>query len=377
MKRAFLWWTRGPGLVVVICGVIIAVGFAINQQRQKQAEEAEKAQKRRELGSVKPGEQVNPGLAQKEVQIGNGNGKLHPLNGSPEGQPSPQQVSLSRVQQTQALPQLVSFYTQVQEVPSPTPTPEAPKVPEIWLPPSVLIPCTLVITVESSHINTPVLGKVLMDIKENGSVIIPRGTVVSCFAQSGAVRDRIEVAGTWLLVYPDGRQLKIQGIALNRDAHPDNQQFGIEDGSAGLQGEEIESDKYASFKAFIALLITGATQTGTAVATSALQAAHTTGVTNMPDTTPIVQEYLNQLLNGQTGDGRFIRVPSATEFYIFPTETILPRNRSIVTNSQIKSDEPAPMSNNPLEGAKQMEEQLMRSVQPQPSPSPEGPKIQY
>ena len=52
------------------------------------------------------------------------------------------------------------------------------------------------------------------------------------------------------------------------EADPANQQFGIEDGSAGLQGELIESDHWANAKAFIALLMTAAMQTGTAAATS-------------------------------------------------------------------------------------------------------------
>jgi hypothetical protein len=56
---------------------------------------------------------------------------------------------------------------------------------------------------------------------------------MSSFAQKGAVRDRIEVAGTWLFVFADGRQLKVPGIACDREADPSNQQFGIEDGSAG------------------------------------------------------------------------------------------------------------------------------------------------
>ena len=63
------------------------------------------------------------------------------------------------------------------------------------------MPCALVNTVESSHINTPVVGEVLQDMYQNGRLIIPAGAIVSSFAESGAVRDRIEVAGTWLITY--------------------------------------------------------------------------------------------------------------------------------------------------------------------------------
>jgi hypothetical protein len=233
-----------------------------------------------------------------------------------------------------SLPSLVSFYAQVAATPTPTPVPaRRPKDPDIWLPPSIFIPCVLVNTVESSHINTPVVGEVTRDIyqKNNGvsRLIIPAGTLVSSFAQSGAVRDRIEVSGVWLLVYPDGRQLRINGIACDREADPANQMFGIEDGSAGLQGELIESDHWANAKAFIALLMTATMQTGTAVATAALQASHTTGVVGLPDTTPILSKYLDQLLNGETGDGRFVRVAAGKEFYVVPTQVIYPTHRSI------------------------------------------------
>jgi len=164
-------------------------------------------------------------------------------------------------QQPPVLHPLVSFYAQVpMPTPSPTPVPEAASRPLAWLPPGTFIPCALVNTVESSHINTPVVGEVLCDMYQNGRLIVPAGAIVSSFAESGAVRDRIEVAGEWLIVYPDGRHLRVRGVACDREADPTNQQFGVEDGSAGLQGELVESDHWANAKAFIALLMTAAMQ---------------------------------------------------------------------------------------------------------------------
>jgi hypothetical protein len=58
--------------------------------------------------------------------------------------------------------------------------------------------------------------------------------------------------------------------------------------------------------------------------------AHTTGVTALPDTTPILAKYLDQLLNGETGDSRFVRVRASKEFYVFVTETVLPASRGIM-----------------------------------------------
>ena len=278
-----------------------------------------------------------------------------------------------------ALPTLVTFYAQVAATPSPTPTPPAEKrQPEYWLPPSMFIPCTLVNTVESSHINTPVVGEVSRDCYQNGHLIVPAGTIVSSFAQNGAVRDRIEVAGMWLFVFADGRQLKVPGIACDREADPSNQQFGIEDGSAGLQGELVESDHWANAKAFLALLMTSANQAGTVAASSALSSSRFGGAVVLPDTTPIFAKYLDQLLNGETGDGRFVRVRASTEFYIFPTDTILPSHRSIVNQANMKTEEPAPeISSDPGQAAIQLERQIIKESQQQPSPSNDSPKFKY
>jgi hypothetical protein len=282
---------------------VVGIAYLIKEGQDKQRAEAEKHQVHRPLGQVKPSETIDNSTAPKEVVLSNQ--RLNPAVESGKDiraiqQPTPAFASTQRA----ALPQLVSFYAQVQSpVPSPAPQPERRKDPQAWLPPGVFIPCALVNTVESSHINTPVVGEVLRDVYQNGHLIVPAGAVVSSFAQSGAVRDRIEVAGMWLIVYPDGRHLPIHGIACDREADPSNQQFGIEDGSAGLQGELVESDHWANAKAFIALLMTASLQTGTAVATSALQAERTTGVTALPDTTPILAKYLDQLLNGETGVG--------------------------------------------------------------------------
>jgi hypothetical protein len=212
---------------------------------------------------------------------------------------------------------------------------------------------------------------------QNGRLIIPAGTLVSSFAESGAVRDRIEVAGEWLIVYPDGRHLRVRGVACDREADPANQQFGIEDGSAGLQGELVESDHWANAKAFIALLMTAAMQTGTAVATSTLQAAHTTGVTSLPDTTPILAKYLDQLLNGETGDGRFVRVRASKEFYLYVTETVLPAKRVITEEA------PAPISSTAehdgaVQQAVDLERQILNASQaPNDSRANQPPKFHY
>jgi hypothetical protein len=369
------FWTRGPGIVLILVGVAITIAWFVSRERDKKEAEAAKRQTQRQLGQVNPSASVDPSSAAKETVLSNR--KLSPLiKVEPDAQP--QNIPVSIPSQKKQLPQLISFYSQV-SAPSPTPTPqERPQPEQWWLPPSMFIPCALVNTVESSHINTPVVGEVIRDCWQinNGvrHLIIPAGTIVSSFAQSGAVRDRIEVAGEWLLVFNDGKQIKISGIACVRQADPENQQFGPEDGSAGIMGQLVESDHWANAKAFLALLITSGTQVATSAASSALSRGYGGGVA-LPDTTGIEAKYLDQLLNGETGDGRFVRVPASTEFYIFPTETVLPLHRSIENHARDKSEDvPLAPSQDPMQALSQMQQQLMR---PQQTQQDQSPKFKY
>ena len=380
MRKWIRFFLFGPGSILVVIGVVIGVAGIIHQGQEKQRIAAEKHQVQRPLGQVKPSEAVDKSTAPKEVILSNK--RIVPGNTSEQITPAQTQVvSLPNAPSQRQLPQLISFYAQLPPTtPSPTPTAEASqKTVTAWLPPGMFIPCALVNTVESSHINTPVVGEVLRDVYQNGHLIIPAGAIVSSFAQSGAVRDRIEVAGVWLIVYPDGRHLRVRGIACDREADPSNQQFGIEDGSAGLQGELVESDHWANAKAFIALLMTATMQTGTAVATSALQASHTTGVTGLPDTTPILAKYLDQLLNGETGDGRFVRVRASKEFYVFVAETVVPANRTITDEKRSDGEDVPkvlPSDNDKILGeALKMEQAIQNAAQPQERK--DEPKFHY
>ena len=381
LVKLLRFFFTGPGAVVVVVGVILGVGEIIREGQERRKAEAEKRQVQRPLGQVKPSETVDKSTAPKELILSNK--RIVPAITSDQPAPAQTQVvPLPNAPSQRPLPQLVSFYAQVSgSSPFPTPPPEAlQEAPTAWLPPGIFIPCALVNTVESSHINTPVVGEVLRDVHQNGHLIIPAGAVVSSFAESGAVRDRIEVAGEWLIVYPDGRHLRVRGIACDREADPSNQQFGTEDGSAGLQGDLVESDHWANAKAFIALLMTASMQTGTAVATSALQASHTTGVIGLPDTTPILAKYLDQLLNGENGDGRFVRVRASKEFYVFVTETVLPANRTITDEKRPDDDDVSkvvPSDNDKiLQQTLKMEQAIQNAAQPQERKD-ESPRFSY
>ncbi len=123
-----------------------------------------------------------------------------------------------------------------------------------------LIPCELVITVDSSSIQTPIIGLVTEDIFHHGELIIPAGTEVHGTAQVDRARERIASNGRWTLVWQNGQELNVSGLALDHERDPDTGTWGITDGSAGLRGRLLKSDNLAEVKLFIASLLSGAAE---------------------------------------------------------------------------------------------------------------------
>ena len=388
MKKALEWFYKGPGLLIIVVAAIIGGGLWMRHKQDAKAKAIEEKEPKHDLGKLNPQTPVDASKVQQEVDLDKRQiapaYRSVPEEGRQTPQPTPPPI---------AHPKLVSFYAQVTESPTPTPTPApTPRpAPEVWCPPSRFIPCVLINTVNSSQMDTPVVGKVERDIicvntggdgKDHRVITIPAGTVVSSFANGGAIRDRIPVAGTWLFVFPDNRSLKVPGIACNREADPSTMQFGDEDGSAGLKGELVETNHWANAQAFLVLLMGQANQVVTAAASSAASRGFGGGVV-LPDTNAIQAKYLNQLFNGETGDSRYVHVASATEFYIFPTDSIMPRHRAIDNRASTEKEQAAlPVNGDQALGQTlqegQRELQLLRQQQLGPNENDEPhPKFHY
>ena len=121
-----------------------------------------------------------------------------------------------------------------------------------------LVQCELIVTVDSSAINTPIIGLVTDDIWHDGHLIIPAGTEVHGTAKVDRVRERIASSGGWTFVWRGGEELNVNGLALDREKQPDGTGWGITDGSAGLRGELLKSDDLAEVKLFAATFLSGA-----------------------------------------------------------------------------------------------------------------------
>lgn len=206
------------------------------------------------------------------------------------------------------------------------PAPASPEasLSEDYAPFGRLVSCQLVITVDSSSLNTPIVGLVTEDVWHGGRLIVPAGTEVHGNAQTDRMRERIASRGEWTFVWQDGRELRVSGIALDREKKADGSGWAITDGSAGLRGQILKSDDFAEVKLFAATFLSGAagaftererTLLGSQVEASAQNAA-------LSGTQQVLNTYAKQIMDTIEREGFFVRVPAGKQFYLYVTQTV-------------------------------------------------------
>lgn len=205
-----------------------------------------------------------------------------------------------------------------------TPAPEPKELSQNYAPYGRLIPCELVITVDSSTIQTPIVGLVTEDIYHEGRLIIPAGTEVHGTAQTDRARDRIASGNNWVLVWHTGEELRLKGIALDRDASTAGQGWGITDGSAGLCGRIIKTDNMAEIKLFAASFLSGAAnllaqREQTLVGTMGTPSVGNAGLEGAQS---VIGAYAQQIYQSIQQNGFYVRVPAGKQFYLYVTQTI-------------------------------------------------------
>lgn len=197
-----------------------------------------------------------------------------------------------------------------------------------------LIPCETIVTLESSKIDTPVIGLVTEDVWHDGRLIIPAGAEIHGRAAVDHTRERIAASGKWVIVWRDstalnGTELVVSGIALDRDRDDVTGEFGLSDGTAGLRGDLIKSDNLQEVKLFASTFLAGlasglqqlrsqSTATGDLIQVpigSGRNAA-------LQGTSDVLNSYARQIQEAIARDGFYVRVPSGKQFYLYVTETI-------------------------------------------------------
>jgi len=200
---------------------------------------------------------------------------------------------------------------------------------ESYLPHGRLIKCVLVNTVDSSRIATPIIGMVLEDVYQNGICVIPAGTEVHGTAQIDRSRERIASEKEWTVVWQDGKEMSVKGIALSNTQHGTDEKWGITDGSAGLEGEILKSDKLAQLKEILATTIAAA-GSGLVPVTTTTSPFGNTQVATTGNAQAVLgssiqaagKVYAEQIMQSIQRDGWFVRCAAGSKFYLYTLETI-------------------------------------------------------
>lgn len=187
-----------------------------------------------------------------------------------------------------------------------------------------LISCQLIITVDSSALDTPIIGLVTEDVWHDGRLIVPVGTEVHGTARVDRMRERIASQVQWTLVWQDGKEMRLSGLALDREKEAGGEGWAITDGSAGLRGQLLKSDDYAEVKLFVASFLSGAAGAFTERETTLLgsQATATVGNAGFGGVQQVLNTYAKQIMDTIEREGFYVRVPAGKQFYLYVTETM-------------------------------------------------------
>ncbi len=205
---------------------------------------------------------------------------------------------------------------------------------EFSIPFGTLLQCELIITVDSSKIETPVVGMVTRNVHNaDGLLVVPAGTMVHGMAQADRSRERIAGQKQFVLVFSDDQELPITGLILDHAPDPSGDGWLITDGSAGLRGTVIKTDNLAELKTILAKTAAGIAEgfidqttqaaqnpfggtTTTTTKKSGLQSAMAGGLKEG------ISQYAQIAAEAIKRDGFFVRVPAGTEFYLYITDTL-------------------------------------------------------
>ncbi len=186
-----------------------------------------------------------------------------------------------------------------------------------------LIRAVTVNSIESANTETPIIALVTDSLWFDGEEIIPVGTELHGRVGLGKLRDRVVASGTWTIVWQNGEELTVDGIALDRD-DKGNGGWGDRDGSAGLSGTISKNDESAEVKLFISTLMSGAaggfqkTQSspfGNLLVGNARNAALSGG-------SAVMNDYAQRVADTIQKEGVFVKVPSGKQMYLYVTHTL-------------------------------------------------------
>jgi hypothetical protein len=215
---------------------------------------------------------------------------------------------------------------------------EPKRLGSVYAPYGRLISCETVITVDSASIQTPIVGLVTEDVYHAGRLVIPAGTEAHGTAQTDRHRERIASGSAWTFVWQSGEELRLKGIALDREFSGGTDGWGITDGSAGLRGRIIKSDDLAEIKLFAATFLSGAASALTEKEQTPFGTIDSRSLNNAPfkGAEKVLSTYAERIYESIQRDGFYVRVAAGKQFYIYVLQTI-DRAEAVIGGTAVSS----------------------------------------
>lgn len=222
-------------------------------------------------------------------------------------------------------------------------------IPSKFAPYGRLLKCELVNTVDSSNLETPIIGLVMEPLYWNGQLIIPAGSEVHGIATTNKLRERISSGDSWNIILsaednrPNGAVLNVTAVALDQEnPNGDNEHFGITDGSFGLRGFRIKNNNFEEIKLFASTFISALTAgLQNQVPNNSILGGNKTDNSlrdaSLGGTSAVMARFAEHIEKEIAENGFYTRVPAGKQFYLYVQQTINPDDWSMTKKSESTS----------------------------------------
>lgn len=197
-----------------------------------------------------------------------------------------------------------------------------------------MLKCELVNAIDSTNINTPIVGLLMEPLWVDGVLVFPAGTEIHGKASADKVHARITSSSEWIAVFPPNftkyasKTVKLSGFALDReDRTGEGKTFGIADGSFGIRGYRIQSTELDELKVFAASFLQAALAgleetepVGGIFPNSKIKP--TARNASLSGSSAVMGEYVEILKKEIEDKGFYTRVPAGKQFYLYVNEDL-------------------------------------------------------
>jgi hypothetical protein len=183
----------------------------------------------------------------------------------------------------------------------------------------------LVSGVDSATPGAPIIAFVTKDVAWAGEVLIPIGTEVHGRALTDRTRDRILSQNRWVVVWQNGEELVVSGMAMAREYDPTRNSWGSQDCTPGLAGHIITSTSLDEIKLFLATALSGFAMGLQQQTTTTLGIEHIPANARnaaLAGTSQVLNTYAQQVLEVIKRDGLYVHVPGGAQFYLYVDEPL-------------------------------------------------------